>query len=341
MARKKREQTLYTIKRIPGRKSLYITWSENREPKRISTGQADWADAETYLRNFVAGLNAPPDTKQVTVDMTLKAYREVKRTDGSAYATIANALQPIEAFFGPLLLENITPALSREYISERRKLGRANDTIRREMGTLRAAINHCIKEGWKIISPVINLPPASPPRERWLTSEEVKRLIAEAREEHLRLFIVLAFTTGQRKNAILSLTWDRVDLVNGLIDFKTPGEAQTKKYRGVVRINRLSREVLERALETAQSDYVIEWAGKPVSNIRRSFMTAVEAAGLKGKVTPHVMRHTAAVRMAMEGVPMRDIAAVLGHKSSRITEEVYLKYHPDFQIAAVTALEVI
>ncbi len=52
-----------------------------------------------------------------------------------------------------------------------------------------------------------------------------------------------------------------------------------------------------------------------------------------------IMRHTAAVHMALEGVPIREIAAVLGHKNSRITEEVYLKFHPDFQREAVKALE--
>jgi len=42
--------------------------------------------------------------------------------------------------------------------------------------------------------------------------------------------------------------------------------------------------------------------------------------------------------MAMAGVPMADIARVLGHKSVRKTERVYAKYHPDYLRSAVDAL---
>lgn len=56
---------------------------------------------------------------------------------------------------------------------------------------------------------------------------------------------------------------------------------------------------------------------------------AVARAGLRG-VTPHVLRHTAAVWMAEAGVPMTEIAAYLGHSDSRITERVYARFSPDY-----------
>jgi hypothetical protein len=42
--------------------------------------------------------------------------------------------------------------------------------------------------------------------------------------------------------------------------------------------------------------------------------------------------------MAMAGIPMEDIARVLGN-SLAITERVYAKYHPDYLRKAVEALE--
>ena len=57
-------------------------------------------------------------------------------------------------------------------------------------------------------------------------------------------------------------------------------------------------------------------------------------------VTPHALRHTAAVWMAEAGVPMPRIAAFLGHSNSRITEERYARFAPDHLREAAEALEI-
>lgn len=339
MGRKKRERVTYALTRVAGSPFWYIAWTENRKPKRVSTRTAEREAAEDILANFRAGSYAAPEHKEVTVSMALQEYRTAKQKDGSAYGTIANALQPIEDYFGRIKLDNVTPALSREYTAQRKKDGRANGTILRELSTMRSAINYCIKEGWKISAPPIILPPPSRARERWLTKDEIKRLIAECKEDHLRLFVVMAYTTCARKGSILELTWDRVDMKNRLIEFMLPDAEQTSKRRGVKRINNLLYPMLERALELAQSDYVIEWCGKPLMNLHRSFMTAAKATGLKGKVTPHVLKHSAGVHMAMDGVPLWEICQMMDHTSVRTTERHYLKFHPDFQEKASKTLE--
>lgn len=92
------------------------------------------------------------------------------------------------------------------------------------------------------------------------------------------------------------------------------------------------------AREAAETEYVIEWAGKPVKSIKNAFRRAVKDAGLGKEVTPHVLRHTAASWMAEAGVPMSEIAAVLGHSDSRVTEKVYARYSPTYLQRAVKAL---
>ena len=76
------------------------------------------------------------------------------------------------------------------------------------------------------------------------------------------------------------------------------------------------------------TDYLIEWAGGPVKSIRKGFASAVANAGLSG-VSPHVLRHTAAVHMVAGGVPMSRVAQYLGHSSTSITERVYGRFSPD------------
>jgi integrase len=91
--------------------------------------------------------------------------------------------------------------------------------------------------------------------------------------------------------------------------------------------------------EGRTSDYVIEWAGKPLASIKRAFREACVRAKLSKDVTPHVLRHTAAVWMAEAGVPMDEIAQFLGHTDPRITYRVYARFSPNHLRKAASALD--
>ncbi|MBO9451922.1 tyrosine-type recombinase/integrase [Tropicibacter sp. R16_0] len=98
------------------------------------------------------------------------------------------------------------------------------------------------------------------------------------------------------------------------------------------------RAALLEAQKAALSDYVVEWAGGPVKSIKKGFKAAAVAAGLLD-VSPHVLRHTAAVHMAEAGVSMEEIAQFLGHSDSRVTASVYARYRPEHLRKAASALE--
>ncbi|TMV83752.1 hypothetical protein FGG78_22395, partial [Thioclava sp. BHET1] len=134
-------------------------------------------------------------------------------------------------------------------------------------------------------------------------------------------------TTAGRVGAILDLTWDRVDMLRGQINLRADAEGP-RKGRAIVPMNGLSRPALLAAEAASLSDYVIEWAGGPVKSIRKGFTRTVERAGLTD-VTPHVLRHTAAVYMAEGGVPMQKISQYLGHSSTAVTERTYARFAPD------------
>ena len=72
--------------------------------------------------------------------------------------------------------------------------------------------------------PHVWMPPQPPPREVWLTKADVSRLMDAAQMPHIRLYVVLAVTTAARMEALLTLTWDRVDLDAGIIDLRDRGD---------------------------------------------------------------------------------------------------------------------
>ena len=125
----------------------------------------------------------------------------------------------------------------------------------------------------------------------------------------------------------------------GLIALADPDSHGRRKGRATVPMTTMARQALAEARRAALTEYVIEYAEKPVASIKRGFTEACRRGGLKN-VTPHTLRHTAAVWMAEAGRPMPEIAAYLGHGDSHITERVYAKYSPDYLRRAAGALDI-
>jgi integrase len=216
-------------------------------------------------------------------------------------------------------------------------------TISRELGILRSALSWAVQNELLTSAPFVKLPPKQPGRDRWLTRSEVARLLWSARQEpkarlHLPLFILLALYTGARSEAILTLKWfPQVNLDRSRIDYNPPRRPQTLKRRPQVRIAQRLRTFLILAKTRTNSPYVLTWHGDPIGSIKHSLASAANRAGLDG-VTAHTLRHTCGTWLAQAGVPLYEIAGILGHTNARTTE-LYAHHHPDFQKNATEALD--
>jgi integrase len=235
------------------------------------------------------------------------------------------------------LIGNLEPRMlgRTAYIARRARDAVAPGTICREISVVRAALASAVRDRWITDAPYVEMPPKPPPRDRWLTRTDVDSLIRAAGSPHIRLFIVLAYHTAARTGAILDLTWDRVDLDHRLVTYDRPGRARSRKRRATVPINPVALAELQAARMVAVSDHVIEFRGKPVASIKTGFARASRRAGVR--CTPHVLRHSAATAMVMAGVPMVEIARMLGD-SVAMVETTYGKHSPDFLRRAADAL---
>jgi integrase len=62
------------------------------------------------------------------------------------------------------------------------------------------------------------------------------------------------------------------------------------------------------------------------------FFDAVAAAGLKGKVTFHGLRHLFAVRLLTRGVPITVVSELLGHSDINLTVKRYGRFSSDAKV---------
>ena len=269
----------------------------------------------------------------------LDDYAREHAPDTAAPDRIGYCIDALLSFWGDATLDSVRTETCKRYHRER---GVADGTVRRELGVLRAATGHAVEAGRVTNPPKFWLPPAPPPRDRWLTRDEVAALLRAARtsdkaRHHLPLFILIGLYTGARKEAILSLRWQQIDLVRGRINFNQAGRVQTEKRRPVIPIPRGLWWFLRKVHARAASPYVIHRNGERLADVKKSFKAACRRASIED-ASPHTLRHTAGTWMAQRGVPLWQIAGWLGHSQQRTTD-LYLHHHPEFLEDARAALD--
>jgi integrase len=308
--------------------------AEYRGGKRVSRHRLESRDAGGAAAEFErlkAAATRPVNPDVVTL---WNAYRE-DRAGRRIAENMEWSGKSILSFFGTMKPEHVTAGNCRQYARQRK---RSPGTVGTELNHLRIVLRWAHKNHMIDRVPTMELPPAAPPRERHLSAGEFEKLLNAAETPHLRLFLLLALSTAGRKAAVLGLTWDRVDWERGLIYLGERGVFQPRKGRATVPITNTLRAALSEARQGARTDHVIEWGGEPIKAVRTALSKAAKRAGVAG-VSPHVLRHTAAVWMVEAGKPMDEIAAVLGHRDTATTRKVYARYSPDHLRDTMGALE--
>lgn len=118
----------------------------------------------------------------------------------------------------------------------------------------------------------------------------------------------------------------RVDLERALIDYRKPGQAQSAKRRSAIPIPPRLRSFLVAARKRTRQ-YVLEFRGHPIVDVKKAFATAATAAGL-ADTTPHTLRYTAVTWLVQDGVPLWEVAQWVG-MSVEMIERVYGHHAPD------------
>lgn len=314
--------------------------------------------AEDIRREYVASLRATAgaivsEVVPSVLDLVGK-YRRLHLDAGNLAVTQAESLKPIERLLGATLVDELDSELILSgYIKVRVFEGVKSGTIRRELGALVAVLNWSWRErllpkGFAV--PHIPLPQESPPREYVLDDADEKRLHYAA-EDFLNevhrggrhpawrgaLFILIALNQAARSKAIETLDWSRVDWGARRIDFRDPDIRATRKRRVVQPMSDRLKPIL-----------FAEWQrqGQPTSgpvlgfegSTRKAFATIkAYAFGARHKaLTRHDLRRTWASLAASRGVPMKQIADVLGD-SLETTERHYAHLSPDHLRDAINA----
>jgi integrase len=110
---------------------------------------------------------------------------------------------------------------------------------------------------------------------------------------------------------------------------RAKGDTKTRKSRRTLGLPQLAVTALKALHEDSEphpGELVFSTATGPAldaANVRRSFRAVCRAAGIGPDWTPRELRHTFVSLMSDSDVAVEEIARLVGHASSKVTETVY------------------
>ncbi len=154
-----------------------------------------------------------------------------------------------------------------------------------------------------------------------LSKEEVLSIIDNTNNMKHRCIASLLYSAGLRRNELLNLKLEDIDSKRMLINIK---QGKGNKDRNTV----LNQRVLEdlRKYFIAYNPKIYLFEGKvsgekySPSSVLQIIVRAAERAGIKERVTPHMLRHSFATHLLENGTDLRYIQLLLGHNSTKTTE---------------------
>lgn len=272
---------------------------------------------------------------------TVENYsRDIKRL--ASYALSRGRHAPFE----------VTPAVLRDFIYHLKDIGLAPASIRREVSALRTYFRFLVGEGRLESDPTARLetPKAWRTLPDVLTVDEMEALLAAPDTDQPmawrdRSLLEVTYATGVRVSELVGLGVSDIWFDDALVRVLGKGSKERvipigRRALGAVAVYRREiRPLLDRG--KTDGKFFLNAQGRPLSRVGAwsIIKRCAGRAGIKKKVTPHVLRHTFATHLLEGGADLRAIQEMLGHADLSTTQiythvdreylkEVHRKFHP-------------
>lgn len=274
----------------------------------------------------------------------LKTYRDLSPHTIRAYDCDLSAFR---RYIGnDAEVRDVSGDLLVKFVASQRAAGISGSSIRRRIAALRSfskwliANNHLEYDPWLHVSIELHKPhrlPRQVPESDLTTlidflcrsahlsrATSPKPPLKQPNEATTLLAVVIMFTTGLRVSEAVGINC--VDL--NLDDRSIRVNGKGSRERAVFVPDRWMTQLLgaylatREALDITHSQLLFNRIGLPVTPaaMRARITTAAHGAGIRKRVTPHMLRHSAATQLIESGVDIRYVQRLLGHASLSTTE---------------------
>lgn len=249
--------------------------------------------------------------------------KHASRKGPGTYSDYTSICRKLVRYFGEYYLHEITRYHIESYQSERsQQVGVC--MVNREITILKGILTKAIDWGFLLKNPVKGIKlEKEKPRHRYLNREEMTKLIEacgrNGQIRYLKHIVIIDLNTGLRKDEILSLKKESVDLIRNVITVREGKGGYTR----FVPINETAKRELTGLVSRGDSEYIFhDSRGFAFKDIKKSFNSAVVRAELRD-VHFHDLRRTFATNCVFKNVPPKTLQKWMGHKKIETTMKYY------------------
>lgn len=216
------------------------------------------------------------------------------------------------------------------YVEHLTSLGAAPRTVRRRIACLRGFYRDLARTGEVERSPFSTLEMQLPrakslprglaraeasilARAAWAICADPKRSISD---KAFPIGVLLLVTLGLRVSELVALRPVDLDPASGALNVHGKGRRERRVYVVDPTLRDLLSQLAERGGEALCGAPGRPWSAQAV---RRDLRRLGAAAGLKRRLTPHMLRHTCATLLLEDGVDLLFLQRLLGHESISTT----------------------
>ena len=264
-----------------------------------------------------------------------KKYLDHMRASGRTEKHIRNIERLLDHQFVPVIGDKLVDSLTYQGdmvpfilhfkgISAATGKERSQYTVNKYCDYLSFIFHFGIDNGFTSVNPLKNWKkPKVQPWDLKLTLDDAKKIMATA-EPHLKWAMEVCFNLGTRpgESELLSLQWTDVDFKAGTVRIYA---SKTKTYR-TVPINPEFLKRMEEEKKESVSGFVIEYMGRGLTTIRKSFKNASKRAGITYPTRMYDLRHLFATTLLNKGADLAAVSKMMGHSTVKMTADTYYHY---------------
>jgi integrase len=332
-----------------------------RNLRSVRIGKMPKAEADAKKREILSAVDKGT-TREEATSTTLEAFlnswmeatrdRLASRT-AERYASIVKL--HIIPIIGSVKLSRLTPEHLRKAYKAVKDKGLSNQTCLHVHRALHTALQYGVREE-RILSENVAGRVKAPAVERRehapVSREQIRLLMAAAKDTRLEVPIAVAALTGLRRGELLALQWKHVDLDKATL-FVAASLEHSRAARGRVRFkgpkSKTSRRVIPLAPECVMllrshkatqeeegklagdayvdNDLVFpnpDGSPWPPDTLTAQFSQLAKSVGMRG-FRFHDLRHAFASLALGDGVSIKEVQTLLGHSSPVVTLSVYAR----------------
>ncbi|HEX3822683.1 MAG TPA: site-specific integrase [Candidatus Sulfotelmatobacter sp.] len=305
---------------------------------QYSTGTSNRKQAETIESKLKEEVNNRR-FQIVQADPTMKFGELAARfmASGSVRPHHIYHLKFLLPFFSETVVLRMTKSLADEFRKHRQAGNKTikDATVNRDLSVLRHILYWGVDEQLLVANPLARMKMARERRTRRqvLSVAEEQPLLAAAKD-HLHDMVLMALDTGMRRGEITSQLWEDIDFSQKVL-FVTHSKTPEGESREIPLTERLHKYWLR---GRKISGLVINFNGRPVRIVKRTWKTALKNAGLR-HIRFHDLRHTFNTRLMEAGVLQEIRMALMGHSSGSKVHSVYTHIELPAKRKAIRTLE--